>query len=145
MLEQSLIYLGVAPETDAGPLEEVPVPDVTGLPVSEAVETLKAAGLNHVLSGTGATVEGQLPAPGAGMAEGSLVMLYVEGEAGAGENDRVSVPDVTGMSVVAANRLLRSCGLQMRVEGSGVAVSQSPAAHTRVTPTTTVTVVFAPP
>ena len=64
------------------------------------------------------------------MAEGSLVMLYVEGEAGAGENDRVSVPDVTGMSVVAANRLLRSCGLQMRVEGSGVAVSQSPAAHT---------------
>ena len=49
------------------------------------------------------------------------------------------------MSVAAANRLLRSCGLQMRVEGSGVAVSQSPAAHERVTPTTTVTVAFEPP
>ena len=45
VLEQSLIYLGVAPETDAEPLKEVPVPDVTGLPVSEAVEALKAAGL----------------------------------------------------------------------------------------------------
>ena len=79
------------------------------------------------------------------MTEGSLVMLYVEGEAEAAENDRVCVPDVSGMSVSAANRLLRSCGLQMRVVGSGVAVSQSPAAHTRVTPTTTVTVAFEPP
>ena len=79
------------------------------------------------------------------MAEGSLGMLYVEGETQTGENDRVAVPDVTGMSVAAANRLLRSCGLQMRVEGSGVAVSQSPAAHERVTPTTTVTVAFSPP
>ena len=31
VLEQSLIYLGVAPETDAEPLKEVPVPDVAGL------------------------------------------------------------------------------------------------------------------
>ena len=145
VLEQSLIYLGVAPETDAEPLREVTVPDVTGLPVSEAVEALKAAGLGHVLSGTGAAVESQLPAPGAGMTEGSLVMLYVEGEARSDENDRVSVPDVAGMSVAAANRLLRSCGLQMRVVGSGVAVSQSPAARERVTPTTTVTVAFEPP
>ena len=79
------------------------------------------------------------------MSEGSLVMLYVEGEAQTDENDRVLVPDVTGMSVASANRLLRSCGLILRVEGSGVAVSQSPAAHTRVTPTTTVTVAFEPP
>ena len=79
------------------------------------------------------------------MTEGSLVMLYVEGEAEADENNRVAVPDVTGMSVAEANRLLRSCGLTMRIEGSGVAVSQSPEAHTRVTPTTSVTVTFEPP
>ena len=145
VLEQSLLYLGVAPETNAEPLREVEVPSVAGLSVSEAVSVLKEAGLGHVLSGAGATVEGQLPAPGAGMTEGSLVMLYVEGEAEAAENDRVCVPDVSGMSVSAANRLLRSCGLQMRVVGSGVAVSQSPAARERVTPTTTVTVAFEPP
>ena len=145
VLEQSLLYLGVAPETNAEPLREVEVPGVVGLSVSEAVSVLKEAGLGHVLSGAGATVEGQLPAPGAGMTEGSLVMLYVEGEAEAAENDRVCVPDVSGMSVSAANRFLRSCGLQMRVVGSGVAVSQSPAARERVTPTTTVTVAFEPP
>ena len=145
ILEQSLIYLGVAPETDAEPLEEVAVPDVTGLAVSEAIDHLEEAGLGHVLSGSGATVEGQLPAAGAGMTEGSLVMLYVEGEAVADENNRVAVPNVAGMSVVEANRLLRSCGLTMRIEGSGVAVSQSPEADTRVTPTTCVTVTFEPP
>ena len=145
ILEQSLIYLGVAPETDAEPLEEVAVPDVTGLAVSEAIDQLEEAGLGHVLSGSGATVEGQLPAAGAGMTEGSLVMLYVEGEAVADENNRVAVPNVTGMSVVEANRLLRSCGLTMRIEGSGVAVSQSPEADARVTPTTCVTVTFEPP
>lgn len=145
ILEQSLIYLGVAPETDAEPLEEVAVPDVTGLAVSEAIDHLEEAGLGHVLSGSGATVEGQLPAAGAGMTEGSLVMLYVEGEAVADENNRVAVPNVTGMSVVEANRLLRSCGLTMRIEGSGVAVSQSPEADARVTPTTCVTVTFEPP
>lgn len=79
------------------------------------------------------------------MAEGSLVMLYVEGTLEASENDRVSVPDVTGLSVIEANRLLRSCGLTMRLEGSGIAVSQSPQADERVTPTTCVTVVFQPP
>ena len=145
ILEQSLIYLGVAPETDAEPLEEVAVPDVTGLAVSEAIDHLEEVGLGHVLSGSGATVEGQLPAAGAGMTEGSLVMLYVEGEAVADENNRVAVPNVAGMSVAEANRLLRSCGLTMRIEGSGVAVSQSPEADTRVTPTTCVTVTFEPP
>ncbi len=145
ILEKSLIYLGVAPETDAEPLAQVEVPDVTGQTVSEAVDRLEDAGLGHVLSGTGAAVIGQLPAAGAGMTEGSLVMLYVEGEAMADENDRVTVPDVKGMSVVEANRLLRSCGLTMRVQGGGLAVSQSPAAQTRVTPTTCVTVTFEPP
>ena len=122
VLEQSLIYLGVAPETDAEPLREVTVPDVTGLPVSEAVEALKAAGLGHVLSGTGAAVESQLPAPGAGMTEGSLVMLYVEGEARSDENDRVSVPDVTGMSVFGgkpAPALLRAAKCAWRAAARG--------------------------
>ncbi len=71
-------------------------------------------------------------------------MLYVEGDAVADENNRVTVPDVTGLSVAEANRLLRSCGLTMRIEGSGVA-SQSPEALARVTPTTSVTVTFQPP
>ena len=145
ILEQSLVYLGVAPTSEEEPLAQTSVPDVTGLTLEEAIASLEEAELAHVLSGAGARVTGQLPAAGAGMAEGSLVMLYVDGEVEAGENDRVTVPDVTGLSVAEANRLLRSCGLKMRIEGSGVAVSQSPAALERVTPTTCVTVTFRPP
>ena len=59
--------------------------------------------------------------------------------------NKVQVPDVTGMSVLEANKLLRSYGLQMQIEGSGIAVSQSPAPEQEVLPTTVVRVSFEAP
>ena len=50
-----------------------------------------------------------------------------------------------GMSVVEANKLLRSYGLQMQIEGGGIAVSQQPAADEEVYPTAIVTVTFQSP
>ena len=98
------------------------------------------------MDGSGATVKNQLPAAGASMAEGSLVMLYVEkSEDAAALNALVSVPDVTGLTVGEANRLLTAYGLKMTIEGSGVAVRQSPAAGETVYPTTLVTVAFEAP
>ena len=74
---------------------------------------------------------------------GALVMLYVEG---AQPNDEaVAVPDVAGMPVTEANRLLKSYGLELTIEGSGLAVSQTPAAGEQVNPTTRVKVRFEPP
>lgn len=145
ILLQSLNYLGVAPETDEEPLPEVEVPDVGGMEVSDAIQTLKESGLQYVLSGSGAKVLSQLPAPGAGMPEGSLVMLYVDGEIPAFENAWTTVPDVRGLSVAEANRLIRSYGLEMSVQGSGIAVSQSPLAGEQVVPSSKITVVFEPP
>ena len=55
------------------------------------------------------------------------------------------MPDVTGMPVTEANRLLKSYGLELEIEGSGLAVSQSPAAGTTVNPTTRIAVRFEPP
>jgi len=95
------------------------------------------------MDGVGTRVRAQLPAPGADMAAGSLVMLYVEGAAPVSEY--VTVPDVNGLSVAEANRLIRSYGLKMNVSGSGIAVSQSPAAGEKVLPTTLVEVTFEPP
>ena len=103
ILAQSLAYLGCAPTQSAETLEKVQVPDVTGMSVGQAKATLQETGLDCVLDGVGAQVIAQLPAPGADMAEGSLVMLYVEGAQA--ETEAVSVPDVTGLSVVEANRL----------------------------------------
>ncbi len=143
ILEKSLAYLGVAPDTGEPPAERVAVPDVTGLGVDEARKALSEAGLDSVLDGAGGRVIRQLPAAGAQMNAGALVMLYVAGPTELG--GVVTVPDVTGMPVTEANRLLKSCGLALQVEGSGLAVSQSPAAGTTVNPTTRVAVRFEPP
>jgi beta-lactam-binding protein with PASTA domain len=77
------------------------------------------------------------------MNAGALVMLYVAGPTAAAAS--VTVPDVTGMPVTEANRLLKSYGLELQVEGSGLAVDQSPAAGTKVNPTTRIAVRFEPP
>ncbi|MBQ6347554.1 MAG: PASTA domain-containing protein [Clostridia bacterium] len=133
----------MAPDTGEPPAERVAVPDVTGLSVDEARKALSEAGLDSVLDGAGGRVIRQLPAAGAQMNAGALVMLYVAGPTELG--GAVTVPDVTGMPVTEVNRLLKSCGLALQVEGSGLAVSQSPAAGTTVNPTTRVVVRFEPP
>lgn len=143
ILEKALPYLGVAPDTDEPPAAQVTVPDVTGLGVDEARQALEAAGLDSVLDGAGGQVVRQLPVAGVTMNAGALVMLYVAGPAA--EGDSVTVPDVTGMPVTEANRLLKSYGLELQIEGSGLAVDQSPAAGAAVNPTTRVAVRFEPP
>jgi len=145
ILERSLVYLGVAPDIDEEPLEQVIVPNVVGMNVDLAIGTLKDAGLDSVLDGAGGHVVNQLPTAGAQMNAGALVMLYVASAAVTDEGGEVAVPDVTGMPVMEANRLLHAYGLEMEVEGSGLAVAQSLAPGQLVNPTTLVTVRFEPP
>ena len=145
ILEQSLMYLGIAPQIEGEAPAEVQVPDVTGLNLADAAETVREAGLDCVFDGEGGRVKGQLPAAGAVMTEGSLMMLYVDKSAQVQENGRVRVPDVTGLSVLEANRLLRSYGLKMQIEGGGLAEEQTPAAGEEVFPTALVRVRFEAP
>ena len=145
ILEKSLKYLGVAPVRTEAPLPSRAVPDVAGQPVGAAMENLKAAGFKGVLDGSGARVMMQMPQPGAEMPEGSLVMLYVDGRPDPLDGERVTVPDVTGLSILEASRLLASYGLGMEIGGSGIAVEQSPAPDSQVPPTSRVAVTFAPP
>lgn len=145
ILEQTLMYMGVAPQTDEAPPEQVRVPEVTGLNIAEASEAVKAAGLDCVFDGEGGRVKAQLPAAGAQMAKGSLMMAYVDNFTDQSDNGKVRVPDVAGLSVLEANRLLRSYGLKMQIEGGGLAVSQSPAAGEESFPTATVSVRFESP
>ena len=79
------------------------------------------------------------------MTEKSIVMLYADGEVELDTGAFIEVPDVTGLSVSAAGRLLDSSGLNMRISGSGVAAQQSPEAGTMTVPTATVTVTFRSP
>ena len=145
ILEKSLTYLGIAPQNDETSAPEINVPDVSGMSVEEATATLKACGLSCVMDGAGTKVIRQLPAGGARISEGSLVMLYVDKTVSLEDNSRVRIPNVTGMSVLEANKLLRSYGLEMQIEGSGIAVSQNPAPDEEVLPTTVVEVTFETP
>lgn len=146
ILADTLNYLGIYPEGSAGTAsaEMVEVPDVTGLSAGEAVKLLREAGLDALIDGAGQRVVGQLPSAGAAMVKGSQVLLYLEQEQTQEETD-VEVPDVSGMSIVEASRLLASCALGMRIEGSGLACAQSPAAGERVPVGRDVTVSFALP
>ena len=141
-LERALNYLGVAPDTDEPPAEDTAAPDVAGMTIEDAAAAIKEAGLGYALDGAGAYVRAQLPAAGAALTKGSIMMLYVDGRPDDAATARV--PDVTGMTVVKANQVLRSFGLELRVEGSGLAVSQSPAPDETVVPSTVVAVRFEP-
>lgn len=145
ILEQTLLYLGIAPTTDEPEPERVSVPDVTGMNLTDASAAVKAAGLDCVFDGEGGIVTNQLPAAGASMTKGALMMLYVDNLTDLRNNSRVQVPDVTGLSVLEANRILRSYGLRMQIEGSGLAVAQEPVAGDEVFPSASVTVTFEPP
>ena len=145
LLEQTLMYLGVAPQTQEKAPEKVYVPQVTGMNLADAAAAVKEAGLDCVFDGEGGVVKGQLPSAGAEMSEGSLMMLYVDNLTEISNNNKVAVPDVAGLSVLEANRLLRSYGLKLQIEGGGLAVEQTPAAGEAVFPTATVRVRFEPP
>ena len=146
VLDKTLAYLGCARATDGGEaLRDVPVPDVTGLTVKEAAARLREAGLQYTLGGAGARVVDQLPAPGAMMTEKSIVMLYVDGNSEPAGAAEIEVPDVTGLSVGEANRLLMSYGFEMRISGSGVAISQTPQAGVMAAPGSRVAVSFLAP
>ena len=145
ILEETLKYIGVEPEFEEGEEElagsSVEVPGVSGASVSAASAALQNAGLRVMVDGLGETVQGQLPAAGASVPEGSLVVLYTE-YVEPPDDGLVEVPDLTGMSLVLANRALRNAGLVMEIEGSGLCESQYPEAGTRVAPGTHVEVRF---
>ena len=130
ILEKTLAYLGCVPARRAE-AEMVQMPDVTGLTVAQAEKAARETGFLCQVSGTGDTILSQLPAAGAILAKGSLVMLCARGES---DEPWVQVPDVRGLSVSDATRLLASYSLRLEARGQGVAVSQAPAADSMVYP-----------
>ena len=136
IMEETLKYMGVQPEYDeedkAIANSVVEVPDVEGYSPEDASETMTGAGLRIMVDGIGETITDQLPAAGAQVPEGSLVVVYTEYKEPE-DDGMVDVPDLAGLSLVAANRQLRYVGLVMEIKGdNGVCVSQYPKAGERV-------------
>ena len=125
IIEDTLQYLGYEKASALAQKTEA-VPDVTGLTVAEAAKQLRAMPFQWETDGVSDTVTAQMPPAGASLKAGGQVMLYTAPQEAVTPDIMVCVPDVRGMSVVEASRLLRARGLAMELEGSGVAVRQSP-------------------
>jgi len=146
ILSQSLAYLGVEiDKTEVKEEKTAEVPDVRGMTLQKAAKTIEEAGFGYMLSGTGTTIEAQMPAGGTQMAEGSNLVLYMDGNLVFDPDAYISVPDITGFSVMEANRVLVSYGLALEPEGSGIAVSQEPEPGEYVFPTSRIKVKFEMP
>ncbi len=143
IMEEVLNYLGVR-KSDPNATEPptVTVPDVRGLTLAEARKALSDVMLLSETDGLSQAVSDQAPAAGAKMPAGSKVMLYTYEKEPIQPMDLVSVPSVKGMSMVAAGRQLRARGFEMKISGTGLAVSQKPSAGSFAPPGETVEVYF---
>jgi len=143
ILEEVLPYLGIKKsDPDAEEKPDVTVPNVTGLSVKEAKSVLTAQGLFAETDGVSDQVSAQAPAAGATLQSGGTVMLYTYQEEPLRAVDLVSVPDVSGLSMVEAGRQLRARGFEMEISGSGLSVSQKPSAGQYAALGSTVQVTF---
>lgn len=134
----------VVPVLGAAPTridDSVAVPGVVGRTAGAARSALAAAGLSSTLTGGGDRVVDQNPDAGARVSRGTAVRLRT-----AALPTLIAVPDVTGGDVGAARGLLGAVGLALRGNPADDAqvTDQEPAAGTKVSPGTTVTVTLDP-
>lgn len=146
VIESTLKYMGIPPQNsdaDASLVKTVEVPNVVGMDAAAAAAELEKAGLQCLQDGTGA-VKSQLPGPTEKVTENTAVLLYTTNKDTSGDNT-VGVPDLKGKTILEANAILKSLGLELKVNGSGIAVKQNLAKDTVVPYGTVIEVDFEPP
>jgi len=124
IIEDTLSYLGYKREGEEQ--KRVPVPSLVGMTIAEAEKLLRSVPLSMETDGVSDVVLSQMPAEGEMLYAGGQVMLYTAEPQLISADVMACVPDVTGMSVVQASRMLRARGFDMILEGSGIAVRQTP-------------------
>ena len=150
LMETILPYLGVEAQYTEAELAKlaVTVPNLRYYSLNQAQKSAERVGLTLKVIGDGEYVMSQSPEGGTKIEKENGIIVVYTGDAVA--ENTLSVPDVTGMSALSANRHLINSGLNIRIEGTqsytsgtgAVAVSQSPAAGEMVAPGTVVTVRF---
>ncbi len=120
LLEEILPYYGVEAVFDEDELakQAIETPWLIALSVERAQKLAEMYGVSIDIVGDGDTVLAQSPAPLTLMEKGSAkVVLYTTEES---KNNRktVIVPDLTGMTAVAANGTLTGYGLNIKISGT---------------------------
>jgi len=127
VIEDTLSYLGYKKTTETEQ-KTVVVPNVVGRTVADAQKILRSVPLTCITDGVSDVVTAQMPPAGATLKQGGQVMLYTYDLQQITPDAMAQVPDVRGMSVVEASRVLRARGFFLKLNGSGIAVKQSPSA-----------------
>jgi stage V sporulation protein D (sporulation-specific penicillin-binding protein) len=147
LIDEILSYQGVEKEyteEDQKLLKkEVQVPDVKGKTVEDAIKLLKQNNLEYKIEGDNkdlkAIVKEQTPKSTAFLHEKSFVILYtykLESQPTA------TVPDVKNRTVSEATEAFKKAGLNIRINGTGTAVSQETEAGKVVTKGNVIEVMF---
>ena len=103
------------------------VPNFLRLTTDEAIDLASDRGLTVQCPDVKGIVFSQTPDPGTLIGRSEEVKLMVRAAAAESEASR-SVPDVAGLSIREARRLLLSCGLDCVVRGFGIVERQDPPA-----------------
>jgi stage V sporulation protein D (sporulation-specific penicillin-binding protein) len=107
--------------------KRVQVPSFLRLSPDQALQLASETGLGIVCSGEKGTVYAQIPDPGTFTEKGLDVKLLLRYET-AQVGESVRVPDLVGLSIREARRLLLGCGLRSSIRGAGIVVRQLPGA-----------------
>ncbi|RKI66391.1 PASTA domain-containing protein [bacterium 1xD42-67] len=128
LIAQILDYMGVEKvySAEESAAVDVPMPKVTGIPLTDAEKELKNKNLKSRTIGSGDTVSRQVPAAGTSIPGGSTVILYL-GDAAPEETG--TMPDVTGMTYEGAKKALEKAGFFMRASGVSVYYSNTTTAE----------------
>jgi len=129
LIDEILTYKGIEKEyteEDKKLLkQDVAVPDVKGKTVEEAIKLLKQNKLEYKIEGSNkdmkAIVQEQTPKATAQLQENSMVILYTYKPKNEVE---VMVPNVKNKTVEEATKAFKKAGINIVVNGTGVAVNQ---------------------
>ena len=101
---------------------DILIPEIRGKSIEEAKKILKDVNLEYNIEGSGESVTNTQPYPGYTVKEGTKITIYT---GDAVDNNKVSMPDLTGFSVTSAEDVLDNLGLKYILEGDGFVIDQS--------------------
>ena len=149
IMEDVLPYIGVtaSDDEDESDRREQTVPNVIGMTRDAADEALTNSGFEYIIHGEGETVTDQVPSSGIRIPASGRVILYMGEEK---PTEQIEVPDVSGMDPDTCRDTLEEYGLYLKqrgvatsqITGDTTASSQSPAAGTKVSIGSVITVEF---
>ena len=103
-------------------VRDVLIPEIRGKSIEESKKILKDVNLEYNIEGSGESVTNTQPYPGYTVKEGTKITIYT---GDAVDNNKVSMPDLTGLSVTSAKDILDDLGIKYSLEGDGFVIDQS--------------------